>query len=306
MVNQTSFRNPSDSLYNLPMDAVPTMQYLPYRGRLAPSPTGLLHLGHARTFWTAYQRALAQQGTLVLRNEDLDPQRSKDSYATAMIEDLRWLGIGWQEGPDVGGPFAPYEQSRRRDLYLQTWRKLRDGGFIYPCRCSRKDLAMSSVAPNDTDDEPLYPGKCRTRAAEASDYETPRGLNWRFRVPDGEMIAFDDLHQGKQRFVAGRDFGDFVIWRRDDVPAYQSAVVADDSAMQVTEVVRGVDLLKSTARQLLLIRALGLPVPSYFHCDLVRDEAGLRLAKRHDALSLRSLRERGCTPQEVLDMCSSG
>ena len=113
----------------------------PYRGRLAPSPTGLLHLGHACTFWTAYQRSLEHGGTLVFRNEDLDPQRSKPEFAEAMIEDLRWLGIRWQEGPDVGGPFAPYEQSRRREFYLAAWRKLRDGGFIYPCNCSRKDLA---------------------------------------------------------------------------------------------------------------------------------------------------------------------
>ncbi len=128
-------------------------------------------------------------------------------------------------------------------------------------------------------------------------------MNWRFRVPDDETIAFDDLHQGPQRYVAGRDFGDFVVWRRDDVPAYQLAVVADDAAMQISEVVRGADLLKSTARQLLLIRALGFATPSYYHCDLIRDDSGLRLAKRHDALSLRALREQGCSPQEVLEMC---
>ncbi len=128
-------------------------------------------------------------------------------------------------------------------------------------------------------------------------------MNWRFRAPDGEAIAFDDLRQGRQQFVAGKDFGDFVVWRRDDVPAYQLAVVADDAAMQITEVVRGADLLKSTARQLLLIRALELPVPVYYHCDLVRDEAGMRLAKRHDALSLRAWRGRGHTPQQVLQIC---
>jgi glutamyl-tRNA synthetase len=129
-------------------------------------------------------------------------------------------------------------------------------------------------------------------------------VNWRFRVPDGEMVAFDDLRQGPQRFVAGKDFGDFVIWRRDDVPAYQLAVVADDAAMAITEVVRGADLLKSTARQLLLLRALGLPVPAYYHCDLLRDEAGLRLAKRHDALSLRTLRQQSHTPQQILNRCA--
>ena len=141
--------------------------------------------------------------------------------------------------------------------------------------------------------------------SEARNYDVPKGVNWRFLVPDGEPVAFDDLRQGRQSFVAGKDFGDFVVWRRDDVPAYQLAVVADDAAMQITEVVRGADLLKSTARQLLLIRALGFAAPAYYHCDLVRDQAGVRLAKRHDALSLRTLREQGYTPQDVLAMCSS-
>jgi glutamyl-tRNA synthetase len=277
-----------------------------YRGRIAPSPTGLLHIGHACTFWTAYRRALQRNGTLVFRNEDLDPQRSKSNYAAAMMEDLRWLGLRWHEGPDVGGPFAPYEQNRRRELYLATWRKLRDGGFVYPCTCSRKELASSAAAPNEGDDEPMYPGRCRELVGDAAGYETPAGVNWRFRVPDGKTIAFDDLHQGRQSFVAGRDFGDFVVWRRDDVPAYQLAVVADDAAMQITEVVRGADLLKSTARQLLLIRALDLPVPAYYHCNLVRDETGVRLAKRHDALSLRALRQQGRSPEEVLRMCKMG
>ena len=276
---------------------------MPYRGRIAPSPTGLLHIGHACTFWTAYQRALAHVGTLVFRNEDLDPQRSKAEFATAMIEDLRWLGIRWQEGPDVGGPFAPYEQSRRRSFYLEAWRKLRDSGFIYPCSCSRKDLTLAATAPNEGDDEPMYPGTCRHRINEAPQYESPLGVNWRFRVPDGEAISFEDARHGHQSYVAGDDFGDFVIWRRDDVPAYQLAVVVDDEAMRITEVVRGADLLKSTARQLLLIRALGHREPSYYHCDLVRDESGIRLAKRHDALSLRALREQGLTPAQALGLC---
>jgi glutamyl-tRNA synthetase len=288
------------------MHAVPTAPAPPYRGRLAPSPTGLLHIGHACTFWTVYQRALGHGGILVFRNEDLDPQRSKAQFVTAMIEDLRWLGIHWQEGSDVGGPFAPYEQSRRRDFYRAAWRKLRDGGFLYPCTCSRKELAYAAGAPNEGDGEPLYPGRCRERLAEVSHYETPAGVNWRFRVPDGEAVTFEDLHLGTQRFVAGEDFGDFVVWRRDDVPAYQLAVVADDAAMKVSEVVRGADLLKSTARQLLLMRALGLPIPTYYHCDLVRDETGVRLAKRHDALSLRKLREQGYSPRKVLNMCTPG
>lgn len=273
-----------------------------YRGRLAPSPTGLLHVGHARTFWIAAQRARDRRGTLILRNEDLDPQRSRGEFAQAMVEDLRWLGIRWSEGQDCGGAFAPYAQSERRAHYLEGWRRLREEGFIYPCVCSRKDLAQSASAPNegDVDDEPVYPGTCRERGS--AELPEPAGVNWRFRVPDGEAIEFTDLNLSAQRYVAGRDFGDFLVWRRDDVPAYQLAVVVDDAAMRITEVVRGADLLKSTARQLLLMRALGLATPDYFHCELVRDAAGVRLAKRHDALSLRHLRESGMGPEEVLQM----
>ena len=216
-----------------------------------------------------------------------------------MYEDLRWLGIQWTEGPDCSGPFAPYSQSERRSYYLEAWRTLRDRGLIYPCTCSRKELAAIASAPNDADDEPLYPGTCRTRM-DGGQYESPAGVNWRFRVPDGETITFADLRQGPQSFVAGRDFGDFVVWRRDDVPSYQLAVTVDDALMRISEVVRGADLLKSTARQILLFRALEYSIPDYYHCDLVRDPAGQRMAKRHDSASIRTLRDRGLSPQEVL------
>jgi glutamyl-tRNA synthetase len=278
----------------------------PYRGRIAPSPTGLLHIGHARTFRIAYQRALDAKGTLILRNEDLDPHRSKAHFAAAMIEDLHWLGIQWQEGPDIGGPFDPYAQSQRRSLYLAAWAKLKEAGWIYPCHCSRRELAQAAGAPHEDhahelDDEPLYPGTCRPMPGVIADATEPSGVNWRFRVPDGETVSFHDNHFGEIRYVAGRDFGDFLIWRRDDVPAYQLGVVVDDAAMQITEVVRGADLLKSTARQMLLNRALGYTDPEWFHCDLVRDAQGQRLAKRHDALSLRSLREQGVDPLTLFD-----
>ena len=271
-----------------------------YRGRLAPSPTGLLHLGHARTFWTAAQRAAEHHGQLILRNEDLDSQRCRPEFVQAMLEDLHWLGIGWSEGPDSGGSCGPYAQSERREHYLEAWKKLRDLGMIYPCTCSRKDVAQAAGAPNDLDDEPVYPGTCRRQPpSPVSTQSAPAGVNWRFRVPDGEEISFTDLHLGPQRMIAGRDFGDFIVWRRDDVPAYQLAVVVDDAAMRITEVVRGADLLKSTARQILLFRALGMSVPEYYHCDLLRDEAGVRLAKRHDSLSIRQLRELGWTAEQV-------
>jgi len=269
-----------------------------YRGRLAPSPTGLLHLGHARTFWIAAQRAIQHGGQLILRNEDLDPQRCRPEFVQAMLDDLRWLGIEWSEGPDCGGRFGPYSQSERQADYLAAWKKLRECGMIYPCTCSRRDVAQAASAPNDSDDEPVYPGRCRSRS-DAARFAEPRGVNWRFRVTDGEEVCFTDLHFGPQRMIAGRDFGDFIVWRRDDVPAYQVAVVVDDAAMRITEVVRGADLLKSTARQILLFQALGVAAPSFYHCDLVRGEGGVRLAKRHDALSIRKLRELGWTPEEV-------
>jgi glutamyl-tRNA synthetase len=294
------------------MTTMPSSAIVPpsYRGRLAPSPTGLLHLGHARTFWTAAERATERGGQLILRNEDLDPQRCKLEFVRAMSEDLRWLGIEWVEGPDCGGPFRPYSQSERHAYYLAAWKKLSERGLIYPCTCSRKDVAQAASAPNDSDDEPVYPGRCRPAAGMGSaglrlggtdeaSVATHSEVNWRFRVNDGEEVAFTDLHLGRQSLIAGRDFGDFIIWRRDDVPAYQLAVVVDDAAMQITEVVRGADLLKSTARQILLFRALGFPAPAYYHCDLVRDPSGVRLAKRHDALSIRQLRESGWTPEQV-------
>jgi glutamyl-tRNA synthetase len=292
-----------------------------YRGRLAPSPTGYLHVGHARTFWTAFQRAREAGGTLVMRMEDLDPDRCRPAYADAALEDLRWLGIRWQEGPDKGGPFAPYLQSKRRAIYLDAWRRLLRTGRLFPCRCSRKDLATALAAPHERvqtgqgggkfdtlDDEPLYPGTCRRfmggtprlPGPTAGELEMPGNTNWRFRVPDGEVIEFVDRNLGPQRFVAGVDFGDFVVWRRDGVPSYQLACVADDAAMGITEVVRGADLLKSTARQILLSRALGFDDPGWYHCRLVVDHNGRRLAKRHDALSLRALRQRGLTPMNIL------
>lgn len=285
-----------------------------YRGRIAPSPTGLLHFGHARTFWTAFVRAQEAAGTLVLRNEDLDPQRSRPEFADAMIEDLRWLGIQWQEGPDVGGTFGPYSQGQRRDRYLGLWRQLLARGFLYPCTCSRRELSGIAQAPHhdapsrqtvrfEGDEGPMYPGTCRPKPGSpdlANQYDSPAGMNWRFRVPDGEVVIFSDGHFGPQQYVAGEDFGDFPVWRRDDVPAYQLAVVADDHAMQITEVVRGADLLLSTARQILIYKALAWPEPQWYHCPLVLDERGERLAKRHDALAIRTLRQQGRTPHEVL------
>ncbi len=266
-----------------------------YRGRLAPSPTGFLHLGHARTFWIAQQRAEAAGGALILRSEDLDAARCREEFSVAMIEDLRWFGLRWSEGPDMDGPHAPYVQSERMPGYVAAFEKLRALGAIYPCSCSRQDVLRALGAPHAGEDEPVYPGTCRGRGN--GKWQMANGeMNWRFRVPDGEAISFTDSALGRHTEIAGRDFGDFLIWRKDGLPSYQLACVVDDAAMGITEVVRGADLLTSTCRQLLLYRALGLDAPAFHHCALMTDVNGIRLAKRDAATSLRGS---GATPEEL-------
>jgi glutamyl/glutaminyl-tRNA synthetase len=283
-----------------------------YIGRLAPSPTGLLHLGHVRTFAAAYRRAREAGGLLSLRIDDLDPQRSRPEFARAAEEDLRWLGLEWNG--------EPWLQSRRGAPYREAWEQLILGGWVYRCACSRRDLRSAVAAPHEGSDngqaeEPLYPGTCRPawlpRDADEVDERAdwlaagPDGSNWRFRVPDSAKLTWTDGGFGPQSFTAGEDFGDFSIWRRDGVPAYQLATVVDDAAMGVTEVVRGADLLLSTARQLLLFRALGLPEPEFHHCPLVLDALGNRLAKRSDSLSVKALRAQGWSAAEVLEMANT-
>jgi glutamyl-tRNA synthetase len=274
-----------------------------YRGRLAPSPTGYLHIGHARTFWTAARRARAAGGALILRNEDLDAVRYRMDFVKAMIEDMRWIGLNWEEGPDVGGPKAPYNQSERRALYRNALVSLHSAGIIYPCARTRRDVLDAAGAPHEggPDDEPVFPAGFRPPAgAPLPPLGGAISVNWRIRIPDGEELTFTDGNLGPQRAVSGRDFGDFLVWRKDDCPSYQLACAVDDAQMGITEVVRGADLVRSTFRQLLIYRALGLPAPDYYHCPLMTDDKGERLAKRHDALSLRALRARGMTPQELI------
>lgn len=267
----------------------------PYLGRLAPSPTGHLHLGHARTFWIAAERARAAGGELLLRNDDLDALRFRLDFVAAMIEDLRWLGFTWRE-PVI-------TQSSRMPRYRAALKQLHAAGLIFPCTRTRRDVLEAIGAPHEggADDEPVYPPQFRPPA----DVPLPplgekTTVNWRFRVPDGEEIAFIDGRFGPQGAVAGRDFGDFLIWRKDDVPSYQLSCAVDDAELRITEVVRGADLIKSTFRQLLLIRALGHAAPAYYHAPLMLDDRGERLAKRHDSLSLRTLRAQGVTPAEII------
>ena len=276
-----------------------------YRGRIAPSPTGYLHLGHARTFSVAQQRALDANGTLVLRMDDLDGPRCREEFASAAMEDLRWFGCRWHEGPDVGGPRGPYVQSERMPSYIEAFEKLRASGLIYPCKCSRQDVRRALSAPHEGEEEPLYPGTCRPASPVVS-IEKREGLNWRFCVPECESVSFHDGNFGAQNAVAGRDFGDFPVWRKDDFPSYQLASAVDDALMRITEVVRGADLIPSTFRQLLIFRALGWTPPAFFHCELMTDGNGTRLAKRNDALSLRTLRAQGRKPCDLLREMSSG
>lgn len=275
-----------------------------YRGRIAPSPTGLLHLGHASTFVRAAERACHYQGTLIFRNDDLDSLRCRPQFHEAAIEDLRWLGLSWSEGPDLGGPLGPYSQSLRQPFYVQAFETLRASGCIYPCACSRKEVSLALGAPQAGDSPDRYPGTCRPPLAVSSS-ASRAGVNWRFRISEPDWIQFEDGFFGTQKSLAGSDFSDFLVWRKDDKPSYQLATVVDDFWMQITEVVRGADLIPSTFQQLLLYRALQYPPPLFYHCPLVCDGEGRRLAKRSDALALRTLRAEGRTPDEALSQIRS-
>jgi glutamyl-tRNA synthetase len=286
----------------------------PARGRFAPSPTGDLHLGTARTALCAWLQARAAGGALVLREEDLDSARVVPGAAERMREDLRWLGLDWDEGPDVGGACGPYLQSQRREGYREALRRLDVQGQIVRCFCTRAEVAARSAsAPHVGEDGPRYPGTCRgLDDARRAELEATRPPSLRFRTEAGAVTFTDALHGPIVEDVA-QSIGDFVICRADGVPAYQLAVVVDDIAMGITHVVRGDDLLSSTPRQLVLFAALGAPPPRYLHVPLVVDLDGVRLAKRHASLSVRALREGGRDAREVvgflaatLGLCAAG
>lgn len=278
------------------------------RGRLAPSPTGALHLGNARTFLIAWLRVRSQNGSLVLRMEDLDHPKNKPGAAKQALEDLRWLGLDWDEGPDRGGPFEPYTQTERLPLYAKALEKLRAQGLVYPCVCSRKDVEAGQSAPH-TEDGLYYPGTCRDRftdyASAAATLPKGRLPAWRFRVPEGEEISFVDGFSGPYHQVVSAFSGDFVLARHPEGAGYMLAVVVDDAAMGITEVVRGDDLLPTTPRQLLIYRALGLPVPTFYHVPLVVGPDGKRLAKRHGDTRISAFREAGWKPQKVIGLLAS-
>ncbi|HEU0079859.1 MAG TPA: tRNA glutamyl-Q(34) synthetase GluQRS [Longimicrobiaceae bacterium] len=277
------------------------------RGRYAPSPTGGFHLGNARTALLAWLQCRAAGGTFVMRVEDLDVGRVRAGAMEQQFAELRWLGLDWDEGPDVGGGHGPYMQSERARRYEEALRVLAGAGDLYECRCTRRDIAGAASAPHADDEGPPYPGTCRARRVEpgnASLLEHARGAALRFRAPPGE-VCFDDLLLGSRCTDVAAQSGDFVVRRKDGIPAYQLAVVVDDAAMEITHVLRAADLVASTARQLHLYRALGVRAPAFLHVPLVVGPDGERLAKRRGAVTLTELRDSGADPRQVIGWLAS-
>ena len=267
-------------------------------GRFAPSPSGRLHLGNLACSLLAWLSAKSQGGSIVLRIEDLDAARCPRIYADQLEEDLRWLGLVWDEGGSDGGPHGPYYQSECAGIYTESYRKLEGMGLVYPCFCSRAQLHAAS-APHTSDGNVVYPGTCRNLTpAQIAEKSRTKAPAWRIKVPD-EEITFTDLCMGEHRENLLTGCGDFYLRRADGVFAYQLAVVVDDARMGVTQVVRGSDLLSSTARQIYLYRLLGLTPPSFAHCPLLLDAQGRRLSKRDGDQSLEHLRGRYTAPEII-------
>ncbi len=268
-------------------------------GRLAPSPTGVLHFGNARTFLLAWLDLRSRGGEVCLRIEDLDGPRVRLEAVAATLEDLAWMGLDWDRGPLF--------QSRRLDRYREVLARLAERGLAYPCVCTRRDVERAASAPHAGEDGPRYPGSCRGRYADAEEARRLSGREpcWRFAVPPGAVVDFEDRCAGPQHFEVDRVLGDFVIGKRDGTPAYQLAVVVDDAEQGVNEVLRGEDLLASAARQELLYRALGMPSPRWAHVPLVVGPDGRRLAKRHGDSTLRAFREAGGRPEQLVGMLAA-
>ena len=271
------------------------------RGRYAPSPTGTTHLGNASTALLSWLSARAQGGAFVVRMEDLDRARVVAGSAEGILRDLEWLGLDWDEGPDRGGPHAPYAQSARGELYASAFERLRSANLVYPCFCSRKDIQSAASAPQAPGDEAFYPGTCRdlSRLEVDARLASGRAHAWRFRVDPADVAPFTDRVHGLYDPPEG-SIGDFVVRRADGVPAYQLAVVVDDIAMGIGEVVRGADLLASTVRQILVYRALGASPPEFAHVPILLGDDGVRLSKRHHGVTLRELREVGRSAESIV------
>lgn len=273
------------------------------RGRYAPSPSGDLHMGNLRTALLAWLFARSREGRFVLRIEDLDQPRMRAGATAQMIADLRWLGLDWDEGPDCGGPYAPYTQSERLAIYEHYLKRLLDADMVYPCYCSRAEIAHAASAPQQgIGDGARYPGTCRqlTRAQQKQYEASGRRPALRFRVDEKRVVSFTDLIAGSQQQHVQEEVGDFILRRSDGIFAYQFAVVVDDALMHINQVVRGADLLSSTARQILLFEALGFAAPTFVHVPLVLDATGKRLAKRTQSAGLAPLRAQGYTPWQII------
>lgn len=275
------------------------------RGRLAPSPTGALHLGNARSFLIAWLSIRSRGGTVVMRMEDLDHPKVKAGAAQQAYDDLRWLGLDWDEGPDCGGVYSPYVQSERIELYQDALSRLKKRGLVYPCVCSRSDVEAAQSAPHAGEDGLRYSGKCRDKYSSFADAMAtlPKGRipAWRFKAAD-ENVSFCDGFCGMQQQNVAETTGDFVIARHEFGAGYVLAVVVDDAAMGITEVLRGDDLLATTHRQILLYRALGLKCPDFVHVPLVVGEDGRRLAKRHGDSRISTLRQSGMSAEKVIGL----
>jgi glutamyl-tRNA synthetase len=269
------------------------------RGRYAPSPTGDLHLGNLRTALLAWLFSRIEGGQFVLRVEDLDRPRTRPGATERMLADLRWLGLDWDEGPDYGGPYAPYTQSERIEIYRHYLQQLQERGLLYPCYCSRAEIQAASAQQGE--EGPRYPGTCRhLSAAQRRAYEARgRRPSLRLRVDDERLIAFTDEIAGPITQHVQQTVGDFIIYRSDGIFAYQFAVVVDDALMHINQIVRGADLLSSTPRQILLYQLLGFPLPRFAHVPLMLDEQGQRMAKRAQSMGLEPLRSAGLSPAQV-------
>jgi glutamyl-tRNA synthetase len=272
------------------------------RTRFAPSPTGDLHLGGAWTALASWAVARTGAGAFVVRVEDLDPPRVVRGSAERVLDDLRWLGLVWDEGPEVGGPYAPYVQSARAAAYDAAISALEARGLVYPCDCSRAEIARVASAPHPGE-EAVYPGTCRDRDPHRAFKRDPA---LRLRVPSDARIEVEDGALGPIAQDVLRDVGDFVLRRGDGVYAYQLAVVVDDLAMRITDVIRGADLASSTPRQVLLARLLGGEPPRYTHVPLVVASDGTRLAKRSGGASVRALRDAGVDARAIVGQLAHG
>ncbi|MEZ6090850.1 MAG: tRNA glutamyl-Q(34) synthetase GluQRS [Pirellulaceae bacterium] len=267
-------------------------------GRLAPSPTGAQHLGNARSYLLAWASIRQRNGGIIFRIEDIDSPRVKPWAVRQAMDDLAWLGLNWDEGPDVGGPSGPYIQTQRCALYTNAISRLRALNQVYPCVCTRRDIEDAASAPHESIDGPVYPGTC-SMWNEGDPLPEIGSFCWRFRVRDSHQSFTDDV-SGAQSMNPARSLGDFPVTRKSGEAAYQLAVVVDDIAMGVTDVLRGNDLLPSTFRQLELYRAMKHPPPRFAHVPLVRGADGRRLAKRHGDTRLSYFREQGCKPESIV------